>query len=209
MNSFYFFCITLVLSISPQIFAQDFITITSPNGGESWQAGSSQVISWNDNLSENVKIELFKGGALHSTISISTPSDGDRNWDIPLALASGSDYTIKITSVDSATVFDFSDANFTIYPPVITVTDPNGGENWIIGDSYLITWTDNIVENVELQLYKGGSFYTSITTSTTSDGSYTWNIPGGTISGSDYKIRIASVDNSNIFDESNSNFTLA
>jgi len=173
MNSFYFFCITLVLSIFPQIFAQNFITVTSPNGGENWQAGSSQVISWNDNLSENVKIELYKGGSFHSTISISTTSDGSRTWDIPLALTSGSDYSIKISSVDSVSVFDFSDANFTIYPPVITVTDPNGGENWIIGDSYLITWTDNIFENVELQLYKGGSFYTSITTSTASDGSYT------------------------------------
>ena len=160
MNKFYIFNIIFVLTIFPQVFAQGFITVTSPNGGESWQAGTTQVISWNDNLSENVKIELYKGGSFHSTISISTTSDGNRNWAIPLALASGSDYSIKITSVDSTTVFDFSDANFTIYPPVITVTDPNGGENWIIGDSYLITWTDNIAESVELQLYKGGSFYT-------------------------------------------------
>jgi surfactin synthase thioesterase subunit len=209
MNKLNLFTIIFVLTVFPQIFAQGFITVTSPNGGESWQAGSSHFISWNDNLPGNVKIELFKGGAFHSTISTSTTSDGNRSWDIPLGLAAASDYTIKITSVDSASVFDISDANFTVYSPVITVTDPNGGESWIIGDSYLITWTDNIAENVELQLYKGGSFYTSITTSTTSDGSYTWNIPGGTISGSDYKIRIASVDNSNIFDESNSNFTLA
>ncbi|MCH7972726.1 MAG: hypothetical protein IH949_02335, partial [Bacteroidetes bacterium] len=184
------------------------ITVTSPNSGESWQSASSQIISWNDNLSENVKIELYKGGVFHSVISISTSSEGSKTWDIPDTTPSGTDYTVKITSVDSSNVFDFSDADFTIYPPVITVTAPNGSENWLIGNSYLITWTDNIFENVELQLYKAGSFFTSITTSTASDGSYTWNIPGGSIAGSDYKIRIASVTNSNIFDESDANFNL-
>jgi hypothetical protein len=148
MNKFYLFNFILVLTIFPQILAQGTITVTSPNGGENWQAGSSQFISWNDNLPGNVKIELFKGGTFHSTISVSTTSDGNRTWDIPLGLAAASDYSIKITSLDSAAVFDFSDANFSVYAPAITVTDPNGGENWIIGDSYLITWTDNIVENL-------------------------------------------------------------
>ncbi|MCH7974313.1 MAG: hypothetical protein IH949_10580, partial [Bacteroidetes bacterium] len=194
-----------VILFSPPL---GIITVTSPNSGESWQSASSKVISWNDNLSENVKIELYKGGLFHSVISISTSSDGSKTWDIPDTTPAGTDYTVKITSVDSSNVFDFSDINFTIYPPVITVTAPNGNENWLIGSSYLITWTDNIFEKVELQLYKGGSFFTSITTSTASDGSYTWIILGGTIAGSDYKIRIASVTNSNIFDESDANFTL-
>jgi len=122
-------------------------------------------------------------------------------------LISGTDYTIKISSVDDPGVFDFSDAEFTIVGNQISLIAPNGGENWLIGSPHLITWTDNLVDNVELQLYKGGSFYSSISTSTASDGSFTWNIPIETASGSNYKIRIASVINSNIFDESEANFT--
>ncbi|MEJ2196267.1 MAG: Ser-Thr-rich GPI-anchored membrane family protein [Ignavibacteriaceae bacterium] len=185
------------------------ITIFSPNGGENWQAGSSQIITWSDNISENVTIELYKGGIFHSVIIASTSSDGVKSWDIPFELESGSDYTVKITSVDDPGIFDFSDSDFTIVGNQITVTSPNGGENWLIDTPNLITWTDNLVDNVELQLYKGGSFYTSISTSTASDGSYTWNIPVETISGSDFKIRITSVINSNIFDESDANFTLS
>jgi len=48
-----------------------YITVTSPNGGEVWQAGTSHNITWTDNISENVKIELYKGGAFNSTISSS------------------------------------------------------------------------------------------------------------------------------------------
>ena len=124
------------------------ITVVSPNGSESWLAGSSQIISWTDDIAENVMIELYKGGSFQSFISTGTSSDGSSTWDIPLSLASGSDYTIKITSVDSVNVFDFSDANFTIFPPAITVTTPNGGEDYLIGSSQIIDWTDNLTGNV-------------------------------------------------------------
>jgi hypothetical protein len=203
----YIFILSVVLhSIS---FAQLTITISSPNGGESWQAGTSQVITWTDNIPENVKIEIFKGGVFHTLISNSTPSDGVRNWDIPFAQEPGSDYTIKITSVDSSTIFDFSNSNFTIFAPSITVTSPNGGETWLNGSSQLINWTDNISENIEIQLYKGGVFNSQIVSSTPSDGSYTWNIPLGTIPGSDYTVRISSVDNGLILDQSDGTFTIA
>ncbi|MCH7770439.1 MAG: hypothetical protein IIA49_05395, partial [Bacteroidetes bacterium] len=185
------------------------ITVVSPNGSESWLAGSSQIISWTDDIAENVMIELYKGGSFQSFISTGTSSDGSSTWDIPLSLASGSDYTIKITSVDSVNVFDFSDANFTISTPVITVTTPNGGEDYLIGSSQIITWTDNLTGNVEIQLYKGGAFLSSIVTSTTSDGAYTWNISNSLIQGSDYSIRISSVDDGNIFDFSDADFTLS
>ncbi|MEJ2196147.1 MAG: Ser-Thr-rich GPI-anchored membrane family protein, partial [Ignavibacteriaceae bacterium] len=185
------------------------ITVTSPNGGENWQAGTTQNITWSDNINENITIDLYKGGIFHSVISPSTSSDGIKVWDIPFELESGTDYTVKVTSTTDPDLFDYSNANFTIIGNQIEVITPNGSENWLIDSANLITWTDNITGNVEIQLYKGDSFHSSITTSTASDGSYTWNIPAGTISGSNYKIRIASVINSNIFDESDANFTLS
>ena len=54
------------------ITAASFITVTTPNGGESWQAGTQHNISWDDNIAENVKIELIKGGVLDSEIIAST-----------------------------------------------------------------------------------------------------------------------------------------
>ncbi|MEJ2196712.1 MAG: Ser-Thr-rich GPI-anchored membrane family protein, partial [Ignavibacteriaceae bacterium] len=212
MNNLYFIKLIAILvlfsNIFPQIFAQGFITITSPNGGESWQAGTSQEITWTDNLPGSVTIELYKGGLLNSVISAGTASNGSKTWDIPLSLVSGSDYSIRITSIDSVFIFD-SSPDFTIFPPVITVTSPNGSDNWLIGDAYLITWTDNISEDVELHLYKGGFFNSVISSSTPSDGSYAWLVPSGTTPGTDYQIRISSVSNGNIFDESDANFALS
>ncbi|MCH7974830.1 MAG: T9SS type A sorting domain-containing protein, partial [Bacteroidetes bacterium] len=190
------------------IFTGD-ITITSPNGGENWQANSPRAITWTDNITENVRIELLKSDTLHTTIITATSSGGTYIWNIPFVLESGSDYKIKITSVNDENTFDFSDANFNIEGFSISVTAPNGGEVWLVGNDYLITWTDNITENVEILLYKAGIYHSIIGASDPSDGSKVWSIPIDQEIGSKFTIRISSADNNNIFDFSDSVFTLA
>ena len=91
----------------------DYITVTNPNGGENWQVGTVHSITWNDNIAENVKIQLDKSGVL-TTITNSTTSNGTYAWTIPTDLQNGSDYLIRITSVDNANIFDVSDSYFTI-----------------------------------------------------------------------------------------------
>ncbi|MCZ6701808.1 MAG: T9SS type A sorting domain-containing protein, partial [Ignavibacteria bacterium] len=90
------------------------IAVTSPNGGEFWQTGNTHTITWNDNLSGAIKIDLYKNGNPYLEISESTPNDGSKPWEIPSNLAHGSDYKIKITSTTDPDFFDFSDAEFTI-----------------------------------------------------------------------------------------------
>ena len=102
------------------------IAVTVPNGGENWAAGSTQTIEWTDNIEENVKIELLKGGSFNSTIAASTPSTGSYSWTIPADQAAGTDYKVKITSVTSSIVSDMSDADFSIgssppLQPVLTL----------------------------------------------------------------------------------------
>ncbi|MEJ2196922.1 MAG: Ser-Thr-rich GPI-anchored membrane family protein [Ignavibacteriaceae bacterium] len=93
MTKFISFTISLILTIVPSIFAQDAITVTSPNGGEIFEIGASYDITWTDNIAEDVKIELFKAGAFDSNIVDPTPSDGTYNWTVP-SVTEGSDYTI-------------------------------------------------------------------------------------------------------------------
>ncbi|HIC44118.1 MAG TPA: hypothetical protein EYO73_07450 [Sulfurimonas sp.] len=61
---------------SPTFPAEDFtpqnvvISISSPNGGEEWELGSTHNISWSSSHSSiNVKIELYKSGSSYQTIS--------------------------------------------------------------------------------------------------------------------------------------------
>jgi hypothetical protein len=90
------------------------IIVTSPNGGEILNVNDTYNITWNDNIGENVKIELYKGGSFFSTISASTISDGSENWTVSPGLVEGTDYTFKITSLSDSNLFDFSNSNFSI-----------------------------------------------------------------------------------------------
>jgi subtilisin-like proprotein convertase family protein/pimeloyl-ACP methyl ester carboxylesterase len=100
------------------------IRVVSPNGGESWQAGSTHTIQWtlSGNVGANVKIELYKGGALQTTIAASTANDESHSWAIPGDLAVGSDYSVKITSTTDGSATDTSNGNFSI-----TATGTGGG----------------------------------------------------------------------------------
>ena len=81
-----------------------YITVTSPTTSSTWSAGSSYTIQWNDNISENVKINLNKGGLFVSTITSSTPSNGSFSWSTPSNLATGNDYEIRIISVNTSSI---------------------------------------------------------------------------------------------------------
>jgi hypothetical protein len=105
-----------------------FITVTSPNGGEVWVRGTTRIITWQDNVPWNVKIELWKGGVYNSLITASTPSNGSCYWAIPATIPSGNDYKIRITAMASnASLFDFSDNNFSIIgvAPAASIFDEN------------------------------------------------------------------------------------
>jgi len=92
------------------------IKVTSPNGGESWELGSDHTITWtNSNTGGEVKIELYKGSNLDTTLTSNTPDDGSYNWSIPTNSDIASTYKIKITSTGDADNYDYSDGDFILY----------------------------------------------------------------------------------------------
>ncbi len=96
------------------------ITVISPNGGENWQADSTQTIKWSytGNPGADVKIELFKPGKVNQIIeskySIGSKSTGAYNWKIPSNQASGTDNKIVITSTTNSAYKDTSNRDFSI-----------------------------------------------------------------------------------------------
>ncbi|MFA5347770.1 MAG: PKD domain-containing protein [Methanoregula sp.] len=93
------------------------ITVTSPDGGESWAAGSTQRITWtaSGDVGSYVKIELLKGGVVLQTVSSGTDNDGSfSGWTIPTGLVTGSDYQVRISSTTSPSISGTSAAYFTI-----------------------------------------------------------------------------------------------
>ena len=92
--------------------------VTYPTAtGVTWKAGSSYTITWSGYVGANVKVELYKGGALNRKMTSSTANDGSYAWTAPSGQALGSDYKIKITSTSSTAQYDYSDNYFTIAVP--------------------------------------------------------------------------------------------
>src|SRR4030095_4326719 len=91
--------------------APPMITVTSPNGRETWIKGNTYTVTWTDNISGNVKIRLLDGNTTAAIIAASTPSDGGFDWTVPTSLANGT-YKVEVRSLDDSTVRDQSDRRF-------------------------------------------------------------------------------------------------
>ncbi len=93
--------------------------------------------------------------------------------------------------------------------PSLTVTSPNGGEEWGEGGTSEITWsTGGLSGNVSIEVnrnYPSGGWET-LFSSTSNDGSANWVVTGPTTSSA--RIRITSLSNPSIDDESNANFSI-
>jgi hypothetical protein len=196
------------------------ITITSPKGGEYWLIGERYIIEWLDNIGGDFEIELYKSD--NPEVLIDNRHNGNtKNWTIPNTLQPDTDYKILVTSLSDSTVFDFSDSSFTIALPQIEIATPNGGEEWRIGTTYTIEWTDIIAENVKIDLwtdiiaenvkidlYRADTSYHPISLSTASDGLYNWRIPTEIDSAHDYRIMVRSTANENVVDFSDDPFSI-
>ncbi|MCP4218038.1 MAG: hypothetical protein GY765_25570, partial [bacterium] len=187
------------------------ITVTSPNGGEILDVGTSHTITWNTHPSIGfLKIEYStNNGNSFQTIpnASSVANTGSFDWTIPNTASETC--LVRITQV-SGSPNDVSDAVFTIRvpppPPSITVLNPNGGEIWIPGTWRNITWTSvSMSGNVSIALYKGNTSYSALGTANVLTGSFTWAIPSGFPEGEDYSIRIYQ---GTVEDYSNSYFSI-
>jgi hypothetical protein len=117
-------------------FAVPSITIVKPNGGEDWLADSTQTIQWiSSGVSGNVKIELSRNaGSSWEILFASTANDGSEPWTVTGPPSNQA--RVKISSVSNPSVFDISDANFTIRPRA-TISPSSGPPDTM----FSVMWT--------------------------------------------------------------------
>jgi len=197
------------------------ITVTSPNGGETWQNGTSKTVTWTytGNPGTMVKIELLRAGALVGTMtsstSIGTGGNGSFTWNIGSSITPGSYYKVRVTSTTTSSYSDTSNNDFTISTPSPTVAFPNGGEILPAGSTQTIRWsyTGNVGTAAKIELLKAGAVVGTMTSSTPIGtggiGSFTWNISSTRTPGSDYKVRVTSTTSSFYSDISDNAFTIS
>ncbi len=164
--------------------SQSVLRVLSPNGGESWDAGSLQEIKWACTGDiNNVSIEYSKDNAVTwKTVTQSTSNNGSFEWTVPETV---SDFCfVRVTSNDGdpdPVPSDVSDDVFSIVlpEPTIRIIAPNGGEQLVVGSRYNITWyAGNTRKEVKIEYSTtGGDTWTLITETTENNGKYDWIIP--------------------------------
>jgi hypothetical protein len=194
------------------------ITVSSPNGGESWDENSAHNVTWTSvSTSGNVKISYsINSGTTWVTIVNSTTDDGSYSWTVPEVSSTMTQSRVKVEDAASAGCFDISNANFTINnlpPPCsINVTQPNGGETWNENTGHMITWTSQSSSgNVKLSYsLNGGAAWITILNTTPDDGQYWWVTPEVTAAQTQVRVKVEDVVNpTTCFDVSEANFTIA
>ncbi|MCK4825201.1 carboxypeptidase regulatory-like domain-containing protein, partial [bacterium] len=202
------------------------ITITSPNGGETWKSGEKHQITWDSVGVDAVNIYIFDpsisiNGSFIATVYVATL--GNYDWIIPsvskLPGGGGSNYKIRIEDADDASTKDESDSYFSIVEgeaKSLYVTSPNGGQEWWIGKTYDITWNSTGIDEINIWLVDEAQENVQCTLSgmccstcgnwrpiaskiPAYKGSYPWTVPIDQTTGREYKILIRTVPD-NCFD---------
>lgn len=92
--------------------------------------------------------------------------------------------------------------------PVIIVSNPNTAVTWYVGQTYTIAWSSaNITGNVKIEL-DNGEVLTTLAADVENNGSWTWDIPEDHEQGTQFKIKVSTLDGT-VSDESNEFFTIA
>ena len=155
--------------------------------------------------------------ATHSTVGtyVTTETEGSRGT---IASSSYYDGTYTWWYINWANGYSGYSVDAYLEPaPTLTVTSPNGGENWSAGSTHSVTWTssgDTSAINYQLVALStdGGSTYNNIgSTQTASSRLMSWTIPSGT-SSTQARIRVRAMDVSAYIlaeDTSDGNFTIS
>jgi hypothetical protein len=91
----------------------------------------------------------------------------------------------------------------------VTVTAPNGGENWTVGSAQNITWNSSCVDSVKIEYSTdGGSNWITETEKVSADpGSYSWTVPEAP--SENCLVRICDAEDGSPCDQSDGLFTIS
>jgi bacillopeptidase F (M6 metalloprotease family) len=164
-----------VLNINPS----NDITVTSPNGGQTWQGLSTQAITWTNLPSASGQYTLqysLNNGSTWSTIATNITGNS-YNWNV--VNSPSTTCLIKVIDYLNNCKFDVSNAVFTINAPQPLLTAPNGGETLQVQCLNTITWNQaTFFSSVRLDYsLDNGVTWTNITSSTSNDGVQNWTVP--------------------------------
>lgn len=125
------------------------------------------------------------------------------------SLIENESYYWRVQTVNEGGTSEWSNPfYFEAKAPYINIVFPDGGEILSVGLSYYILWNDIVSEDIEISISPFEENNWAVIDTFESTGGYKWEIAPNQIVGN-YKIRIKSLLNDNIFDVSSSAFSVS
>jgi endonuclease/exonuclease/phosphatase family metal-dependent hydrolase len=138
------------------------VTVTSPNGGESFVGGSTQSITWTASGVTNVKLEYTLTGSTWSVITSSTAaSAGSYSWTVPSSATTTA--RVRVSDAANSLITDTSNAAFTI------TTSTGGGAAQVFINEVLANEPGTDVNGEFVELVNSGGTAADLSGWTVSD----------------------------------------
>ena len=187
------------------------------NAGVIWSVGTKKEISWTDNLTERVNVRLinYESSPYDTTVIASNVRGSTYDWHISSSQATGTHFKVMIVSSINSSVYDKSDHYFSLVKgtpggTVKIIQPSDAGISITAGTSYLISWTDNLTEKVNIRLINYGvsPYDTAVIASNRSGSTYSWHISSSQTTGTHFKVMVVSTVNSSVYDKSDHYFSI-
>jgi hypothetical protein len=124
-------------------------------------------------------------------------------------LTNNTRYFWRVNSVLGTQTSEWSEVwSFEITDPYISSVLPVGGDTLTIGDTQIIRWETNILDDVHVDLMQDQNYLLSIDTVPGRHQAYAWQLPGNLATGEDFRIKITSASNSTIYGLTEGDFTI-
>src|SRR2546425_330455 len=188
------------------------LTVTVPNGGEAWLVNTPRTITWTKTGSvANVKLEYSTdGGTTYPGLIAASANNGTNTANGGCTVADPAtqgcyvwvvsdtvsvNAKVRISDASDPEAVDTSDATFRIRA-ALTLTSPNGGEQWLVGSTRTIGWSAvGNLPAVRLEYAKAPYVtFTQISAAAPAGptgGSFSWTVPNDISSTYDIKVRVS------------------
>jgi|GEM_PF-1351574 len=199
--------------VSDNVFnLRGYITVTTPNGGESYLGCDLRNVTWlTGGTSDvfNIDFSSDGGSTWSNVVSNLTRTTSSASYSWAVTNVSSANCLVRISDANDPLKTDQSDAPFDVAATsYVVLNQPNGGENWVAGVSYPITYTRNtsVVNNVNLRYSTNNGVSWSTISNNESAGVYPWTVPN--IDSDSALIQVLASNNTCIEDKSDAVFNM-
>ncbi len=190
------------------------VTVTDPDGGESLAGNQPFNVTWTDfGPIDHFRVLLSTdSGATFPTEVADDVTGSPYAWTVPNITTTQARIRVEArTSGGALLAADASNADFSITQSLVTVSSPNGGENWARNSTHDITWTESgLIDHFRITYSDdGGATFPTLVADDVATSPYAWQVPSQTTN--DARIRVEALNASDVvlgFDDSDADFRI-